>query len=179
MLNFGSSEYYGYDLSVGGGIRVKDQTTILFQANYLRCSRDVNTDNFEAFQMLSVSLSLSYRFLKMKHKVSPLLELDAGINRWSNADNLYISNSFIIYEENGTTHYKFYDNSIIGKTKLLLNVNLKQIDLNIGTSFNTYFFHLSGVKGGSVYSLQKGIGFEAQVLYTFPMKKQQAKKAVE
>lgn len=175
MLNFGGSSYYGYDVSAGGGTRIKDQTTILLQVNYLRCSRYDKNDKFDAFQMLTTSLSVSYRFLKKIYNVSPVLELDAGLNTWSNADGLYLRR-FVIHDKPDISYSKFYDNSIIGKTKLLLNVNIKSVDLNIGASYNTYFFHLSGVKGGSVYSLEKGIGFEAQVLYTFPMKKRSLDK---
>lgn len=189
MLNFGSSEYYGFDLSLGGGVRVKDQTTILLQINYLRCSRDVKTDNFDALKMLTTSLSISGRFLEKKHRFSPVLEFDVGINVLSNAKDLYVDNNYIIHDKPYYTYnYKFLNNSIFVKTKFLLNISLKSLDFFIGPSFNGYGFHVKRLAGQTLngfhpekifYDLQKGIGFEAQVMYTFPMKKHAAKKAQE
>lgn len=182
MMDFGDYYYYnGFDYSLGGGIRISNQyqLSILLQVNYLKNYRDNNYDNFDPFQMLNTSLSTSYRFLRKRHIVSPVLELDWGINVWSNAEVLYINSSLIIEDNWDINHYKFRKNSIFGKSKLLLNVNLKSVDINIGASYNTYFFHLQRQNSGAFYGFVKGLGFEAQVLYTFPMKKQQAKKVVE
>ena len=171
-------EYYGFDICLGGGIRINNQIAILLQFNYLKSVRDNKFDKLAPIEMMTTSISGSYRFLKPNHIVSPVIELDAGVHIWSNADDLFIDQNFYIHKKqtDNITQNKFYNNSIIGKTKLLLNVNIKSVDFNIGASYNTYFFHLSGVYGGTVYSLEKGLGFEAQVLYTFPMKKRSLDK---
>jgi hypothetical protein len=181
MQNIRNSEYYGYDVSVGGGITINNQLSILLQANYLKNQRDDNSDNFDALQMLTTSISLSGRFLDKKHKFSPVLEFDIGVNIWSNANSHFVDNNYIIQETpNHITDYEFLNNSIIVKTKLLLNFNLKSFDFFIGPSLNAYGFHVKRYSAQTIYGyqtekkffdLQEGIGFEAQVQYTFPMKK--------
>ena len=185
----GINEYYGFDYSLGGGININNKVSVLLQFNYLKNQRDNNSDNFDALQMLTTSLSISGRFLEKKHMFSPVLEFDIGVNIVSNAKDRYVDNNYIIqdkpyYSEN----YKFLNNSIFVKTKLLLNIKVKSFDFFIGPSFNAYGFHVKRLAGQTLngyhdekvfFDLQKGIGFEAQVQYTFPMKKQQAKKASE
>ncbi len=82
---------------------------------------------------------------------SPVLEFDIGLNIVSNAKDHYV-------------------------------------DFFIGPSFNAYGFHVKRLAGQTLngfhdekvfFDSQKGIGFEVQVQYTFPMKKQLAKKASE
>jgi hypothetical protein len=171
--------YRGYDFNFGGGFSVNNQWSFQLHANYLRCGMDSDNDNFSALQMINTSLSTSYRFLKKTHRFSPVLDLDFGVNMWSNAKGLYVDDNYIIQEHSDYYHYRFLNYSLFGKTKLLLSINAKSFDFLIGPSFNTYFFNFRYAQKPTYYDLEMGIGLETKVQYTFPMKKQQAKKVVD
>lgn len=189
ISNFDRVYTHNFDLS--GGIRIKEYL-------FLDVNIGVMLGQFNlasAKQMISFnnSIGLNYRVLKPKHIVSPMIGADFGYEISSNARGKFVSSKYngIVDKNNIYADPKFIynKNRYFGRVKMLLDLEYNNISFRTGLNFNFSSFNQTNFEykyGQMDYSkstrtnkFYMNIGIEAGMMYTFPMKKQQAKKALE
>ena len=128
-------------------------------------------------QALTNSLSLSYRILKTKHLLSPMLVTNFGYELMSNAKGKFITKHPYIVQTIGQSDLVSYDRMVyFGNVALMLDAEYENISLRAGICFNYSRFSYYDVND-YFYSnfYYKSFGIEAGVMYTFPMKKRVVK----
>jgi hypothetical protein len=179
------------ELELGAGVQFNDY--ISAQVNCRGSIQRVLNGPSENFKIATLSFEPSYRILGKKHMFSPLIAYDAGLEVANNGKDKFIYD--YVYHPSYQEPYNQYNKGLyFGKAKILLSIQLKDFDILVGATYNTYFFKINRLipDGPQDYSAnnkyllgethvdkQFGFGFETSLKYTFPMKKQQAKKALE
>lgn len=128
---------------------------------------------------------------------SPVIAYDAGLEIANNGKDKFLNrSSYIFYPNYQEPYYQYNKGLYFGKAKILLSVQWKGFDLLLGATYNTYLFKINRLRptGPQDYPAspnnkfvitetyvdkQFGFGFETSLKYTFPMKKREAKNALE
>lgn len=183
------------ELELGAGVQFNDY--ISAQINIRGAQDPIFKDPLGKFQVATFSIEPSYRILGKKYMFSPVIAYDAGIEIANNGKEkfIYMSN-YVYFPYYESSRHKLNKGLYYGKAKVLLSIQWKQLDFLIGATYNTYFFRFYELEpdGPQTYPASAenkykivgtftdgefGFGFETSIKYTFPMKKQQAKKAAE
>lgn len=182
------------ELELGAGIQFNNY--ISTQINFRGSQKGYYQDQSRSFRFATFSIEPSYRILGKKHMFSPVIAYDAGIEIANNGKDkfIYMSN-YVYFPYYESSYHKFNKGLYYGKAKILLSIQWKGIDFLMGATYNTYFFQFYNLepKGPQTYGGKDnkykivgtftdgefGFGFETSIKYTFPMKKREAKKAVE
>jgi hypothetical protein len=181
------------ELELGAGIQFNDFLSV--QVNFRGSQKGYYQDQSRSFRFATMSIEPSYRILGKKYRFSPVIAYDAGLEIANNGKDRFIYTSNYVYFPTYQQPYSQYNKGLyFGKAKILLSIQLKDFDILVGATYNTYFFKINRLipDGPQDYSAnnkyllgethvdkQFGFGFETSLKYTFPMKKQQAKKALE
>ena len=178
------------ELELGVGIQFNDY--ISTQMNFRGLQDRLPQDPPRSFRIATFSIEPSYRILGKKHKFSPVIAYDAGVEIANNGQDKFSSGySYLSYYH---AYYDKYNKGLyFGKAKALLSIQRKGLDFLVGVTYNTYGFKFYRLKPFGPQSLasqtnnyyiegeytdwQFGFGFETSIKYTFPMKKRAAKAA--
>ena len=163
-------------VSVYGGVRFAEYFCLNIGIGAALGPIPVYPESEKQIQVLTNSLSLSYRILKTKHLLSPMFVTTFGYELVSNAKGKYISHSYIV-QTIGQSDFVSYDRMVyFGNVALMLDAEYKNMSLRAGICFNYSRFSYYDVND-YFYSnfYYKSFGIEAGVMYTFPMKKRAAK----
>jgi hypothetical protein len=181
------------ELELGAGVQFNDYLSA--QVNLRGSQNRLQQDPPRSFRFATISIEPSYRILGEKYMFSPVIAYDAGLEIANNGKDKFSSG--YVYLINYESPYNQYNKGVyFGKAKILLSIQLKDFDILVGATFNTYFFKFNRLipdgpqaypasannkylVGETYVDKQFGFGFETSVKYTFPMKKQQAKKALD
>ena len=178
------------ELEVGAGVQFNDYFST--QVNFRGSQDRLPQDPPRSFRIATFSIEPSYRILGKKHKFSPVIAYDAGLEIANNAKDRFIKH--YIYRPYYQDSFDKYNKGFyFGKAKVLLSIQRKGFDFLMGATYNTYAFKFYRLKPKGTQSLasetnnyyiadfytdwQFGFGFETSIKYTFPMKKR-VEKAV-
>jgi len=175
------------DLEFGVGVQFNDYFS--GQINLRGTQKAFYLNESGNVRFASMSIEPSYRILGKKHMLSPVIAYDAGIEIANNGRGKYIYlSNYVFFPNYDIAYHQFNKGLYYGKAKLLLSIQLKDFDILVGATYNTYvfqFYHLKPNgpqsyppspenKSKATYKFpdtQFGFGFEASLKYTFPMKK--------
>lgn len=185
--NFSINKYnILYEVNVAGGVHFNDHISLQIGGGYI--------DFLEYLKLTTLSLSSTYRILNSKHIFSPVVGVDLGTEVWSNASGRFVKTDFVFTQYDpafvamyGLGQARYKRGLFFSKVKLLADFKIKSFNISIGPTFNLMCFKLETVKKYySDYQVLSeyidgriGFGGELSVMYTFPMKKRDAKKAQE
>ena len=169
-------------LNLAGGIHFNQHMSIQIGAERVK-GTSVNWD------LLILSISPHYRVFDSKHIFSPLIGIDLGTELITNATDRYIRDNYSFINYGAVNDGSFEDKRrykrglFFGKIKCLADFNIKDFNISVGPTFNVMYIQLERVKNyyeNSIYVDQNyGVGAELSFMYTFPMKKRTAKKALD
>ena len=179
---------YLNELELGAGVQFNDYFST--QVNFRGSQDRLPQDPPRSFRIATFSIEPSYRILGKKHKFSPVIAYDAGLEIANNSKDRFIKH--YIYRPYYQDSFDKYNKGFyFGKAKILLSIQRKGFDFLMGATYNTYAFKFYRLKPKGSQSLasetnnyyiadfytdwQFGFGFETSIKYTFPMKKRAAK----
>ncbi len=171
------------DATIAAGLDFNDFFSVPIGVNNIKV---INSQ----LDIVTLSISPTYRILKSKHAVSPVLSLDIGTQIWSNGNGRFVKPgndySFTSYKPEsvgayGVDQVRYKRGLLFYKTKLLVDFKINEFNLMFGPTFNLMYIKNENAKidwsNGDIYfdeyiSDHRGFGFELSLMYTFPMKKQ-------
>jgi len=169
-------------VNLSGGVHFNDHFALQVGAE-----RIVHT--FRNWDILIASIEPTYRIFNREHVFSPVIGIAVGTELTTNATDRFITEDygFVTYGVTGAgssgskTRYK--KGVFFGKGKVLADFKIKDFNISVGPTFDMMFIKEESFKyyiDSKVYIAKNyGIGAELSFMYTFPMKKREAKKGLE
>ena len=184
----GKVNVYVHFMDISGGIRIDDH--IFFDLG-LGVDLGPKRSPGQTIQLKSLtnSLGINVRILKSKYIFSPMMGVNFGYEIASYAKGKTITmdpfgiinpSAMILVDNNpydaynSTGDYYTYNKMLyFGRAKLLLDVELKNINIRAGAHFNFTSFNFSPKKKSNTRTeyVYYSLGFEVGALYNFQMKK--------
>lgn len=180
-----SSRLWVHEVQIGGGVQISDQVSLQMNVRGIQDRRRSSIPGTDQTRIVTLSASPTFRILKPRYLLSPVVVIDAGTALWSNAKGKAINHHLSLQPQYANGDVLYGSGLFFSKLKLLLDIKLKSFDLFLGSSYNLYAFRIKYLKpayiaGSSNYdgyiilsngtSWERGFGFEATLMFTLPSK---------